>query len=688
MNITLPAEDRFQWWNARLAGTYFNQPGKPCVLAVDESELERLAPGQQDAVADLAQAVRHMAGSPTSNDYFPGITALFQHWQARGKNGLPPVLPLLAVSVLAATRMHRDGAYSKTNYYVRLSEILATDRTPGTVEKIRDEVRTKFRPVATMWQALDDYLRSHPEHGESTIRDHPSYTIIGYPLSQALIRRSDRATLTQFFAKMDLSAHSTLPADALLAYLRLWASRPRGFSEAFLVAINDDDLEPMILPLILGLVHSWDGRVLEPEGRKQSTVRMSIDLDEWCSSWVVEAADQPDEVVNGTVCGQPIEVRIARREGETYAKLEGLPASHGLLCRSGFELKSQEAVLVARGARLLFFTEDPALGAWLSRDSMAPYEEHVVAASRETASAFRAALEAAADPGWQELRQNPASPLLAGYVIYRGVRFSRGAQLDAALQKMPSLAVYGLRPDQSVRARFINGLPVARAVSSDRYLKGGAPDLLLPSGPESRWVTVTLDGVPQQFKATGFPVPLRRVPGLEVGRHTIVVEGETLTFHLVDDDPGPEPAAGAGSVGWTVSGDLAAVTAGSLSCGAVVKGVDRLRPVLAQRGLDETVVIHSDGHWQTVAEPGHPVFLALVVDPSPRFEVWVSESATWLAQRRGARWRVRALADHPPSFSPSSLSTADRDNWRRLVGNGPEDDASWCDYLDAAGVDE
>ncbi|UJP40258.1 hypothetical protein [Cellulomonas palmilytica] len=687
MDTTAAGEERYSWWSDSIRRAYFDQAGKPCVLAVDDAELGRLAPDRDDAVADLVQAVLRVGGAPTSSDFFPGVMARFQRWRIGGRVELPPVLPLLALSVLAAHRMHGDGTYSKSNYYIRLSELLAAGGAPGGPEEIRAQVERRFGRVAEMWQGLDEYLRRHPEHGESTIPERPRLTIIGYPMSQALVRRSDRAVLTQFFSRLRLGTQRDMPRDLVLANLRLWASRPRGFSEPFVRAINSADLEPLVIPIVLSLLHSWDGQVLGPEGRTQVAARLVIDPDRWSSSWVVQAAADIGDTFTGTIDRRSVEVQVLRSEGASYAPLEGLPSTPGSLCRSGFELRGDQATVVARGARLVFFAEDPALGAWLSRGSMSPYEEHIVAASADISSSFREALETAADPGWREVRQRPESPLLVGYVIYRKVRFSRDAPLDSTLQKLPSLATAGLRPDHTARARFVNGLRVARGVSSNCYLTGCAPDLLLPSGAESRPVIVTLDGVNQQFRATGFPIPLRRVSGLEPGPHNVEVEGETLTFHLVRDDPAPENATGAEGLAWDTGGSLSTATVDALARGAVVAGVDILRPIFAQRGQDESAVIHRDGHWQRVIEPGRPAFLKDQVSPSPRFELQAPPSAVWLAQRRGVRWRVLKLAEEAPAFSADSLSASDRDAWRRLVGNGPEHDTLWWAYLQAAGVD-
>jgi hypothetical protein len=539
-----------------------------------------------------------------------------------------------------------------------------------------------------MWRSLDQHLHLHPELGSSTIRDHPHLTRIGFPLSQALVRRSDRARLTRFFSKLEIESRGVPGHVALLSYLRIWVSRPRGFGEPFVRALGDDALCKMLMPVIIGLAHSWDGTVATPDGQQELTARVTLDFDEWRSSWVVEGKVTRSEVVAGTVAGHSVDVHLEPQPGRTFADLAGVPAAHGALCRSGFELRGPHSVVRARAARVICFTEDPAVGGWLSRDAMSPYEEQVIAASAELGHGLRVVLQAAAVPGWREVRQDPASPLLAGYSIYRKVRFADPERLDAALEGFPALGVSGLRPEPTARARFINGLRAARELSRDHYLAGCAPDLLLPVGAESRAVTVTLDGFSQQFRASGFPLELRRLTDLEAGPHAVAVEGETLTFHLVADDPGPDPAEGTATLHWTDSGVLTARADASLACGADVVGVDLVRPVLARRGADETLVIFSDGRCEPTAETGPPAFLREeAVQPSPYFEIDLPHSAAWLAQRRGERWTVTALSCDPPAFVPATLGTDGRQAWSRLVANGPEDDDRWMSYLAAAGVE-
>lgn len=199
---------------------------------------------------------------------FDAVTAKARTWQAGPQDQPPPTLPVLALSVLAATRMHSDAQARSGNYYLGLAQALLPTADDHVVEQVRLELRDgAFIPVADMWRNLDRWLGEQAgAAGLSTIRDHLEMTRIGFPLSQALIRRSDRAVLTRFFDALDIRTTDVPTTEPLAEYLRLWAARPRGLSEGFRHALSDDTLRSLLMPMVAGLAASWDGRVITPEG--------------------------------------------------------------------------------------------------------------------------------------------------------------------------------------------------------------------------------------------------------------------------------------------------------------------------------------------------------------------------------------------------------------------------------------
>src|SRR5690606_29035216 len=83
--------------------------------------------------------------------------------------------------------------------------------------------------------------------GASTIRDHPHLQRIGYPLSQALVRQSDRMALTRFFQALDVTPGAVPDARVIAVALDIWtAAAQNRLSEAFMRALGDADLRPLL----------------------------------------------------------------------------------------------------------------------------------------------------------------------------------------------------------------------------------------------------------------------------------------------------------------------------------------------------------------------------------------------------------------------------------------------------------
>lgn len=682
-------DERYDWWSDVLTTAFFANPGKPCVLSIDDTELAKLS-GTDDALGDLAMAVRRAGGPRSGSDLFPRLTSSFRAWERTGRDGLPPVLPLLALTVLAASRMANDGAYSRSNYHVRFGRILAAAGINGSDDELRSLSNRGFDVLADMWRGLDRLLRESGTYGASTIRDHPTLTRIGFPISQTLVAAADRAHLTQFFARLDIASIGVPDDAALLACLRRWASRPRGLGHTFLRALTDDELARLLTPVVAALAASWDGIVADPGGRRALDLRVALDLDSGTARWVIPADESvPSATLTGALGPGDTRAEICAEPGRRYYTITGLPAADGPSCREGARLRGDGVVATFQPSSVLFFRQDPFVGGWVTCGAMIPFEDHVVAAAGEYAAVVRDVIEIAADTGWKTVPQRPGAALLAGFTIYRKVRFSDERRFLDAVGRLPHGKARVVLPDSTLRPRLLHGLPLARDLGPGSYFVGGAPDLLLPVGDSTRRVDVSLDGVTTSLRATGFPLPLRDM-GLEAGEHELQADGDVLRFTLLESDP--RRLVGSGEIlSWDATARLGPHEPGRpvLANGALVAGADVLETVAAQRGRDETLVIHTDGSMLLIEEPPESsLFAERGLQRSPMFEVDLGLEAAWLAQRRGWAWSITPV--HPgrrPLFTAATLSPEDKAAWARLVGNGPEDDDEWLAFLEAAGVE-
>jgi hypothetical protein len=169
--------DAYQTWQARLAGEFFNGREKqPVVMFVDRAVLQDLADEGEDGPRSLAGAVRQLVDVTAGRSMFARIERADATWHRGLQDEPPPTLPILALSVLAASEMSRDGAIASNNYYIPLAKALLPDGSDADIAALRTALRDQgaFTAVAEMWVRLDRWLDENGgKFGLSTIREHP-----------------------------------------------------------------------------------------------------------------------------------------------------------------------------------------------------------------------------------------------------------------------------------------------------------------------------------------------------------------------------------------------------------------------------------------------------------------------------------------------------------------------------------
>lgn len=675
-------------WQEELASVFFEGAADvPVIFFIDDDELRRLAPTVDDPARSLAMAVREVATPTPVHHMFDRAREIASRWARGPRNSPPPVLPILALSSLAAARMHSDALVRRNNYYYRFAQVLLPDADSTVVEQAQLALRTDaFIPVAEMWQMLDRWLvEQHGAAGISTIRDHPSLTRIGYPLSQAMIRRSDRAALTRFFAALRLTDLGTPSPEALIEYLRLWAARPRGLSNSFLRVLEDPNLRPLLQVVVFGLASSWDGQVITSEGLAHCEAAVLLDLEGWATAWVIKTGSVKDpDVVRGRMGEAVAEISIHPDAYSAFARIAGAPRVDPRAIHEGFRLRGARCVVEFSPTELLVFREHPDATGWVSGGSVEPFTGHVIAASGDLAQDVRQILDAAGDDGWRQAPQPAGRPLLPGFAIFYAISFSDPTRLESALAAALPVLRHSIRPDTTTRARLVNGLPVASRMGGNHYLVGGEPDLLLPVGSETRTVPAALDGTAQQppFAATGFPIELRRIGPLPTGPHTIEADLDMLSFVLLESDPTSGVVPGTGQIGWDETGRLQ-ISAHSSICGAVSPESEAAEPVLIRRGADRAWVINRTGKCTPLGDPPGLTGPLGEIDEigGYYYELLPGSDDAWLAEERRGRISVRLLRRLGPDFVP--LDEASVQAWSIIVPHVSRDDILWQLYVKA-----
>lgn len=672
-------------WQRRLEEAFVvpRERPEPFVMFLDDDEARRLWPNDPDPVGDLAAAVSARLDWSSTTSTFGRVMAEARRWRQKAGGQAPPTLPLLAVTVVAASRMHRDPNASSSAYFFRLAQLLRPGACDARIEEAKRHLSQGFGPVVVMWRTLHDWVTLHQDSlGVSTIRDHPHLTRIGYALSQALVRRSDRMRLTSFFAAMDFGNRGMPPPEVLLSWLRVWLSRPRGLSDPFCEAVRDPRNSEVLAGYLHRLASGWDGAVLTDEGRRHLEFRVIIDLDPPDARWAIPVVPGVDDAVLLTGDGETI--KIAKPEYGKFYDTDGHlpPVATGLA--SGLKAMGPACVASADRRPILAFREDAGAGGWLSMPSIQPFDDHLIVAEPSMRAELEQALEAAADPGWKLLGRL-SERLLPGRLLYWGVRFCDNQAFESIAGRLSPGLVQGLRPDPGTRPRLAAGLPVAARVGRAHYLAGGEPDLVLPVGTEPRPVEASLDGFVQAppLRATGFPVELRRLGPLPEGRHELVVDGDELEFFVVDTLQATERPERS-FLAWRESGGYASVSDGEEAAadivGACVPTTQTLPdPVLLRRG-GEAWVIDRYGNARRLAEPAASASQAAHNLPTPYYRaVKPQADDAWLVELREGR----PPAPHRLQWQEPHFTALDDDSialWRRLEQTAGAD-RLWDIYL-------
>lgn len=660
-------------WQDALEHAFFSEEwdGQPVVFFVDEREARSLQQKYGVSVP-LVEAVKQVV-QPTAPRPFQAVADY--ETSRRDDSSAPSVLPLLACSVMAATRMANDGAHRANNYHDRFSELLA-DRAGVLTSQ-------QYLPVAEMWQRLAAWqVRRGGDRGVCTIPSKESLphhqARIGYALSQAVLRDSDRQQLLRFFNVMRARDEAAwpLPGDVLTDGISVWDYEAK-FSKSFQHSLRDPDFRPLVEDLLAAIADAWDGSdTYIPHGSLRG--ELLVRFESRRLGWLVRLphpGDPEHQLENGVTL---------RRIGATeYYMPEGLPLPTARSLHRGVQLHG-DGIAVSRSASpLVLLRQNVALDCRTSAERFSPGEDHMLLSAPEAAPDVERLLRRAASPG-RKKEPGRLSWMPDGWTLHHHVVFDDPVALRSAILETAG-AVVGTLPIAQFKARLQGGLLIAPDISRSLYLTGGEPDLALPGGAPGR---VLLDGrdLPSRPR-TAAPLRLSDCgPGL--GRHTVQAGGSSLEFTTAESAPSLRETAA--PIGFPLVGGRAEAYAGQAGGDTAIRGAaldarlaeaDAEWPVLlCRRGADETLFLSTDGRGWRVAEPDVPGWWERLPEtPSGYcFEVRVPACGGWIFQNSRGTWRLEAALPAFPSLKPETHSGRWAQAVRAVADVGTGDEWEAC----------
>jgi hypothetical protein len=450
-------------WTERLCRHFFREARdqQPVTFFVDDDLLAVLeGSGDPDGgVASLTSAVRSRLSPDTYGRRFNRIDGECTSWKVGSAAGCPPSLPLLAVAVLAGTRMAREEGISKTNYWKRFRDLLDL-RDTNDLKGINDV-------LPGLWEQLKWWLDTHNAGrlGRCTVERDPWWTIIGYALSQALFRESDRQHLTDLFRRIDLQPGEEIDAQELLQRFKAWAPGSP-LSEGAKHMAADARYDDRLAAILADEASRWDGVLRDERGRRVGALVLAYEPSPRPTYTV--AAERPVGFPDDALFGlNGLEQRLTASVDGWYGEVWALDA--GWL-RGGLRLEADDFLLIYRASPVVPLARNRVLGCWASVGRVEPGEKYVVLADRGHADAVEGFLGQYALDDWKR-EADAFAP--GGWTLFTGVT------IEESLQDSPAGPLAVLAPSVRERPTLRGGLPLDPAVAL--YLCGGEPDLWLPS---------------------------------------------------------------------------------------------------------------------------------------------------------------------------------------------------------------
>jgi hypothetical protein len=632
-------------------------------------------------VASLTSAVRTRLSPDSYGRRFGRIDSESMSWKASGATGCPPSLPLLAIAVLAATRMAREQGIAKHNYWKRFRDLL--DLHEANDLKGLNEV------LPGLWQQLTWWLDDHHQgrFGRSTVEDDPWWTIIGYALSQALFRESDRQHLTDLFRKIGLVPQEQANPRELLQYFKAWApGSPLSPGAKHMAA--DERYDERLTAILVDEASRWDGVLRDERGRKLGSLVLAYEPTPRPTYMI--AAERPlgfpeQAAFVGNGASRLLTASIEGWYRETWP-LDQEWLTHGL------RLEADELVLAYRPTPVVPLARNRVLGCWASVSRVEPGEKYVVLVDKRYAEAVETFLCNHARDEWKREADAFAPP---SWVLFTGV------VIEESLAEIPAAPLAAIAPRLRERPTLKGGLQVDAAVGL--YLCGGEPDLWLPSLLEAKTVVSVDRTVLEATAGQRISLAAHRLPA---GAHEVKVGAATLHFSTTRHLRARTPP-GAGTLGHALvrsDAHYEAVSAGATPldperedgevavAGAHLIGAEADLPasrptiVLPLEAQGYRLAGAAPGEVVEPRQPTRPVWLDTAGD-GPLFPIGFEVSpdfdAVWVVVERSGRTTARLRRPVPP-VQGSATASAKTNEWCSVFDLEPDLDGDardlWLQY--------
>ena len=269
-------DDRYTLWNHIIANAFLlsDAPDGVVQLPITPESLARaneeareppLSPG--DAAQSLASAVSAVYRSKVIGNPI-GLQAL-----SSGDPGdVPYATAFLALTVLAAYRMHTDDDRSAAAFYLPLSEMLRCRQVPTYPEGFDGDL------YIALWDGLNEWLVR--DFGRRLVS--PDRTVrrrfTAFPLAHVPLRQVDIERLPQFF-EIHGYQPGMRPSVSQLAFDLVERSGPwTHLTKSGRIALADPLRHDFVIRQVLHVLEHWNGETTEAAGTRIASIDLGMDI--------------------------------------------------------------------------------------------------------------------------------------------------------------------------------------------------------------------------------------------------------------------------------------------------------------------------------------------------------------------------------------------------------------------------
>lgn len=418
-------------------------------------------------------------------------------WERAGRMGDPPMVAALGMTVLAVTE---DPLGASHNVYSRQNDLLHLPQEGGAPPGYTADVPALWK-MWNEWLVTDGAWLGRPS---ASAGEHFVYQ--GWARSQGLIRARDRTLMAEYFSEIRPDALVGLAPDLQAREFIAWLSYRGSRTLQLRNRLKEDSACQILSTVLADELELWLQGTRRVRTNGRSAVPALLFYDEWADD--LDLALEVDE----QILGAPVDLGegpVTVAADEPVRVLTTGRSNELLLGTTAQRWGLREGLVIQTRPRLAYvFREDTQLGGRIEVRGDAAAEDYFVLVHDAISDEVREALG---------LPSSSATPGPA-----QGWSWLKSPSLTTAHGNLRVLGLGSLvRPQSNVM-----GLQGGLRLTGQTYLSGGAPEVYVPSGHDTRY-----DG--RQFSdGVSGPVVLR---GAEAGAHVLEdrTTGSTIRFEVV-----------------------------------------------------------------------------------------------------------------------------------------------------------